>query len=352
MLARLSRTILLCLPILLSQLVYAQEKKSEPDWISQPQGKQTVPVPPELAEATREPWIDRVHYTLYWTLWRSAMGIDRLFGGESDAAEYQDVAGSLAPALLWDEFEGWQPKLRFRAKLPLPHADRRFDAFVGRVNRDEYVTERERESGAIASQRGAPVEDDQTLVGIRFSPKHRDRFQATGGVRVATPLDPYVKGSYRYQRGKLDSALITLRETAFWQNSEDFGFTSRADIERILDEKWLARYTISATISEQSEGVRGYTGLTFLRELPRRRAVAAELFASGEFDADVPLREYGLKVAYRKSVIRDWLVLEVRTSISWPREELDFPRTASWGVGVGLEVFFGTEEFQSRPVTF
>jgi hypothetical protein len=351
MLAKLIRTALLCLPMLLSELAHAQEKKSEPDWVSQLPGEQTVPVPPELAEATREPWIDRLHYTMYWTLWRSAMGIDQLFGGKSDAAEYQEVAGSLAPALLWDEFEGFQPKVRFRAKLPMPHFDRRFDAFVGRVNRDEYVTERERESGAFASQRGAPVEDDQTLVGIRFSePKHR--FQASGGVRVATPLDPYVKGSYRYQRGKLDSVLIALRETAFWQNSEDFGFTSRADIERIFDDKWLARYTISATISEQTEGVRGYTGLTFLRELPRRRAVAAELFASGELDAEVPLRDYGLKVAYRKSVVRDWLVLEVRTSISWPREELDVRRSASWGAGIGLEVFFGTEEFQSRPVTF
>lgn len=353
MLAELIRTALPCL--LLSPFVpaRAQDPQPEPLSVQHPSIDEAELVPPELAEATREPWIDRAHYGFYWTLWRSAMGIDRLFGSEAGAADYQDVAGSIAPALLWDEFEGFQPKLRFRARLPLPQFDQRFDAFIGRVNRDEYVTEREQESGALASQRGAPVEDDETLVGIRFTePKLRDRFQASGGVRVRTPLDPYVKGSYRYQRGNLDSALVTLRETAFWQNTEDFGFTSRADIERILADKWLARWTVSGTISQQSEGVRGYTGLTALRELPRRRAVIAELFANGEWDAEVPLRDYGIKVAYRQSVVRDWLVLEARTSVSWPREELDTPRHASWGLGVGLEVFFGTEEFQSRPVTF
>ena len=315
----------------------------------------THPAPPDVrdeAEATREPWIDRMHHSLYWTVWRSAMKIDQVFGSKADAAAYQEVSGSLAPALLWDEFEGFQPKLRFRVKLPLPQLNERFHAFIGRVNRDEYVTEREEESGALARQRGAPVEDDQTLFGIRYSELDRDRFSASGGVRVRTPLDPYVKASYRYQRGSIESALLTLRETGFWQNSEDFGFTSRADLEGIWRKDVLLRATVSGTISQQSEGIRGYASLNALREFPRRRAAIVEIFASGERDAEVPLRDYGIKLAYRKSITRDWLVLELRTGVTWPREELSQRREPSWALGVGLEVFFGTEEFVARPVTF
>lgn len=355
MLTQLTRPALgLLFFLVLSSVARAQQPEAEPTSLPPMTVVPPGPFPPpELPAATREPWIDRAHQSLYWGVWRSAMAIDRLFGSDAGVAEYQDVAGSIAPALLWDEFEGFQPKLRFRAKLPLPQFDERFDAFIGRVNRDEYVTEREQESGAFANQRGAPVEDDETLVGIRFAePRLRDRFDASGGVRVGTPLDPYVKGSYRHRVGELDTALLSLRETAFWQNSEGFGFTSRAEVARILDDKWLARWTVSGTISQESEGVRGYTGLSVLREFPGRRAAIAEIFANGEWDADVPLRDYGMKVAYRTRVVRDWLVLEVRTSISWPREELDAPREASWGLGVGLEVFFGTEEFESRPVTF
>jgi len=51
-------------------------------------------------------------------------------------------------------------------------------------------------------------------------------------------------------------------------------------------------------------------------------------------------------------VKRDWLVLEVRTSLLWPKDDPVQPRKPSWGVGVGLEVVFGTHTFLARPVTF
>jgi hypothetical protein len=50
--------------------------------------------------------------------------------------------------------------------------------------------------------------------------------------------------------------------------------------------------------------------------------------------------------------MRDWLVMEVRGSYTYPK---DFPyqdREGTWGVGLGFEMFFGTDEFLARPVTF
>ena len=67
---------------------------------------------------------------------------------------------------------------------------------------------------------------------------------------------------------------------------------------------------------------------------------------------EVPLEEFGLKAAYRKSVLRDWLVLELRTSLTWPKDREEQPRKPSWGFGLGCEMYFGNEEFSSRPVTF
>ena len=130
------------------------------------------------------------------------------------------------------------------------------------------------------------------------------------------------------------------------------GFTSRVDVERVLDEVYLLRWTTSGTISQRSEGVKGYMSLTALRGLPNRRAVAAELFGEGERDADVPLGNYGVKLAYRQSISRDWLVLETRVSLTFPKDFSEQTREATWGVGIGLEMFFGTDQFLARPVTF
>src|SRR5262245_24079668 len=237
-----------------------------------------------------EAWLDRAHLWLFNSVWRSARAMDGWFGPEApEATYYKQTEGSMAPAILWDQYDGFQPKLRFSVDLPLPRMNERYHAFIGRVNRDEYVTEREISSGAFPSQQGR-VEDDQTVFGIAYrSPEEGAQFEADAGVRLRFPLDPFVKGSYVFERGEASRALFMFRETAFWQNSEGFGFTSRFDVERVIDLQWLVRGTISGTISQESEGVRGYTALTAIRGLPRRRAIAGQIFSSGEMDADVPL---------------------------------------------------------------
>jgi hypothetical protein len=310
----------------------------------------------EAAEAVPDEWIDRAHDGLHALIWRSAMFVDGMFGSTLDEQVYQQqTRGSITPALLWDEFHGFDQKFRFRVNLPLPRLGERYDAFVGTFSRDEFVTESEIESGAIQRQHpGGEVEQDETLLGIQYRPpKEGGRWDATAGMRIRSPLDPFVKVSYRYQRGTPERLLLRLKETVFWENSEQFGLTSRVDLERMLGEVWFARWTTSGTFSEQSEGVRGYTSLTAYRGLPDRRAVGAQVFTSGSFDAAVPVGEYGLRMGYRQSVLRDWLVVEVRPSVTWPKDQPEQPRKPSWGAGIGFEVFFGGDnEFQARPATF
>lgn len=300
----------------------------------------------------KDPWIDRAHEATFSLLWRSARHVDGWFGGQGEDIAYMQTRGSIAPALLWDQYEGFQPRMRFGVDVPLPGLNERYHAFIGRVNRDEYVLEDEPDSGAFAQQYG-PVEDDETLFGIRYrSPKQGNTLEADAGVRLAFPLDPYVKGSYNFIKGKSDTTLFQFRQTLFWQNSEKFGITSRLSAEQAFAGVWMWRWTGSGTFSQRTEGVRAFTSLQLLRGLPHRRAIAGELFTQGETDAEVELHNYGAKIAYRQSIARDWLVLETRLSLTYPKEHPWEERKANWGVGIGLEMFFGTNEFLARPVTF
>ncbi len=141
------------------------------------------------------PWIDRAHAGVFNAVWRSAMRMDQWFGSTESEAAYMETSGSIAPALLYDEFDGLQPRFRFQVDMPLPRINERLHAFIGRVNRDEYVTERRPGSGAFARQYG-PVEDDETLLGIRYrEPRQGGRWEADAGLRLTSPLDPFVKGS-------------------------------------------------------------------------------------------------------------------------------------------------------------
>lgn len=330
-------------------------------WSQQdPAGEQDGPVqtvePEPPAAAPPQPWIDRAHEDVHALIWRSAMHVDRMFGSGTDEKTYQEQAtGSITPALLWDQYGGWSQKFRFRVKLPLPQLDERYHAFIGTFNRDEYVTERDQQSGAIPQQHArGEVEEDQTLIGIgyRQPQKAAGRWEVDGGMRLSFPLDPFVKAGYRYQRGDPDHTRMILRETAFWQNSEGFGITSRIDLERAVADVWWVSLTASATLAQRTKGVRGYSSLTAYRGLSDHQAVAMQAFVSGEQGAEVPVGEYGFKAAYRQTVLRDWLVLEIRPSVTWPKEHPYESRAASWGLGVGLEILFGEEGFQPRPATF
>jgi hypothetical protein len=288
-------------------------------------------------------------------LWHSAMRVDRWFGSDKDESAYQQhVYGSIAPALLYDQYNRLQTRLRFNVNLPLPQLNSRFNAFIGRFDPNEFVTEQNEPSGAFARQYG-PLTQDQTLFGLSYHAPERQggHFEAGAGVRVALPIDPYVKASYVYEVGASERGLLALRETAFWQNhAEGFGVTTRVDMERIYGMRWLVRWANSATFSQKSNGIRGYSALLAMRGFPSRRALALEISVDGASDAPVPLHDYGAKIAYRESILRRWLIMEVRASVDWPQDYVSQTRNRSLGIGLGFEMLFGTDEFLARPVTF
>ena len=299
-------------------------------------------------------WLDRAHQEVYAAVWHSSMKVDRWFGSEQDETIYQKGAyGSLAPALLWDQYDHLRTMLRFNANFPLPQIDSRFHAFVGRVNPEEYITERDEPSGAFQRQYG-PATEDQTIFGLSFHapPTQGGYFALGAGVRISLPMNPYVKGSYVYDRGDSETGLFSLRETAFWDRPDGFGVTQRIDLERIYELRWLVRWTGSVTYAQFSQGLRGYSAITAMRGFSDRRAIAMEIGFDGSTDAPVPLHDYGVKFAYRKAVLRRWLVMEVRTSVDWPKDYIWQHRSHSFGVGLGFEMLFGTEAFLARPVTF
>ena len=298
-------------------------------------------------------WLDKTRSALYDTLWHSAAHVDRWFGSAEDDAAYKHAYGSIAPALLYTQYDGLRTQVRFNMNIPLPQVNDRIHAFVGRFDPNEFITERDEPSGAIPRTYGPPTED-QTLLGIGYHQpdKQGSRFDAGAGVRLGFPMDPYVKGAYVFERGKSDTGLFSVRETLFWQNSDGAGETTRFDLERVFDRHYLLRYTLSGTRSQMSEGLRGYSSILFLHGMPNRRAFAFEVGVDGQTQAEVPLHDYGFKAAYRQGILRRWLIMEVRTSVDWPKDFRWQHRSASLGVGFGFEMLLGTDEFLARPVTF
>jgi hypothetical protein len=314
----------------------------------------SVPAESTIPEKQRYAWLDTVHDEVYDTLWRTAMHVDRWFGSQEPEATYQQISGSIAPALLWDQYNHFRSLLRFHADIPLPQINEKFHAFIGRLNPEEFISESQPSSGSIPNA-FAPAPQDQTLLGIQYREPERQgvRWDAGLGLPIGLPFNPYVKGGYVYAYGKPQHGVLYWRQDLFYQDSQGgFGVTSRIDLQRLFGQNLLLGWAASTTMAQRSHGWRSYSTADAIVALPERRAIDVEVSVDGSTRMPVALHDYGLKVAYRRSILREWLVLEVRSSVDWPKDYVWQERKASWGLGAGFEMYFGSYRFQARSFTF
>jgi len=313
-----------------------------------------VPIPIELKGLPAEPpglcedkpgglaWLDRMQAGLYRSMCLSAARFDGFFGNARFNDEYQATYGSVVVGALWDERDRWDPSLRFQVRLHLPQLSERFNAFIGKVDPNEHVTELRDDFDTLPRQFGRQ-EDDAVLFGLGYSQPGRGGgyFDADVGAELGLPMDPYVKGRYRIALPFLERNVLRLRETIFWQHSEGAGATTRFDLERLLAERFLVRWTGSGTLTQNTEGLRWFSSVTLYQNLGDGRAFAYQVGISGESNRDVPIEDYGLRLIYRRRILREWLFLELRSSITWPRETLLERRERNLGAGAGLQLLFG-----------
>lgn len=288
-------------------------------------------------------WIDRMQAALYRTMCSSAVWFDGFFGSARFDDEYQATHGSLSVGTLWDERNHWDPSVRFRVQMNLPQLSDRYSAFVGKVDPDEFVTELRDDFDTLPRQLGRES-DDEVLIGLGYHQPGRrgGRFDAGIGARLDSSLLPYAKATYRIAVPLLERNLLRLRETVFWEDSERLGATTRFDLERLVSENFLARWTGSATFTQETEGVRWFSHVTIYQNLHGGRAISYQAAVTAESDRDVPITDYGLRVIYRRTIFdREWLFLELRSSHTWPRENLLKRRESVWGGGVAVEMMFG-----------
>ena len=273
----------------------------------------------------------------------SARFVDRLFGRENQFSEYEDDTNGRASVTLgWDEQDGIEVDTRFRASVNLPQINERFNATIGRATRDEYVAD---EAGGFnpAVSQFSDDEPAEWFAGVGYQ-AHRtrdSRFDLGAGVKLESPLNPYVNARYRHYIYGSPGVLMTLRTTVFVENDEGFGITQAFDVDKVLSDQLLLRFSNSVRMSEETEGVRWRLRPALFQALDYRRAMRYEAYVRGETDGEQP-DLYGVAVTHRRSAWRDWLFLEFGAELFWADGPEPGDRCrACLGAAIGFEILFG-----------
>lgn len=287
--------------------------------------------------------LDAVRAGLQRSVCSTARFVDRLFGGEHEYSEMEDdTNGRAAFALGWNEQHGADLDGRFRASVTLPALNERLNATIGRAGRDEFVAD---EVTAIGAVGGSFSDDDPAEwfagFGYRVHRGRDSRFDLGTGVKLDSPLNPYVNARFRHYLYPRHGLLLTLRSTAFWENHEGFGVTQAFDADRVLGRDYLLRWGNSVRLSEGTDGVRWRSRLALYQAIDYRRAMRYEIRVRGETDGTQP-DLYGLHVTHRRSMWRQWLFIELGGALFWADGPLPADRChACLGASIGFEILFG-----------
>jgi hypothetical protein len=287
--------------------------------------------------------MERLRRRLTVTTCASSAWLDSLGGDQFRYDQYRATYGTISAGGLWSDYDGFDPRLRFRVRLQLPQWDERISAFAGRVGTDDYISDTEGDFEALPTRQFGTLEDESVLVGLGYSSPTRtgNDFDVGVGVRVDIPPDPYARARYEVVRAFGEHWVFTARETVFWQNSEGFGTTTRTYLDRALSDTMLLRWANLGKYTEETIGLEWYTQLTLFQSLNERTGLAYQLQTEGETDNEVPLTRHSARMIWRRQLNWDWLFLELRGGVSWPRRKVIEERKPSPEVGIALEMQFG-----------
>jgi hypothetical protein len=290
--------------------------------------------------------IDEARQRLEESFCAATLWFDGVLGGEPDPTNARKVSGRVEVSALHTEAEGFDPKMRLRLRYDLPTLKRRFNVFLGRDDRDEFVEDRG-EGFAIRSSVFGLESDEKWLAGLGYSPPGRfhSKVDFRVGARLKSESEIFVQGRWRRNFFTSENNVWRLRETVFWENRDGFGSTTSLDLDHVLSKNFVLRWGNVGTVSEVTEGLSWRTATVLYHNLGGARSGAAELFGRGSTGSEVSVREYGARVLYRQSLGKPYFFGTLVGGYTWPRREEDPERNGSTMVGVGLELHFG----QSPP---
>jgi len=310
-----------------------------------PAAKDRLPNPCEVRSPDDEARLDQFRREIFETVCEAAAGFDGFFGSQRFDEEARRTHGRAGAQIVWDEHEGFELDGRLRVNVDFPNLDHRVNAFLGREDRDDFITGDEGNLDFLPTffeREGG----EEWLLGLGYRPVSNDRssLDFDVGVDVDSSIDPFLRTRYRRYWLVGDDNLLRARQTLYWSDRKGVGSATRVDYERPLGWKTLARVTGNLVFDDETEGGDWNSGITLYRGFSANSAVAWYVGINGETGKEVPIEDYGTRITYRRRMLREWFFGEILTGVTWPRDNLLMEREAAYHIGVGFEIQFSGED--------
>lgn len=289
-------------------------------------------------------WIDGVRSRTHGRLCRSVKWIDGLFGDEYDFND-KDFRSKVSIGFRHDEADGLDPRLRIRIKTKLPNVSDRFNAFIGRVEEDSFISNTEVNQDRLNAVGLRSNDDDEAewLVGLGYrNPNARSNgFDYSVGAKLSHGLNPYAKIAHRYLFTPNESSYWRTTQTGFWRRDEGYGFSSNLDYTRLFTDRDILEWDTRVKYTEDSSQWEWVTGTTWHHSFTKKKGISSRIYVRGEEENEVAIPEYGLTFTYVRPFLRPWLFVEAGVDFRWEKEVEDNPYESVVRFGLQFEMLLG-----------
>lgn len=271
-------------------------------------------------------WVDTSHAVITNQAQALTEWMDAFFGDPDYDLEQAESLLRLEFANEWDEEDGNDFDVRVRGKVQLPRISRRASLVFSDHESDDLTAEERK---------------DEDRVGLQYQVRtgNRSRLDATIGWASGS-LRPGVR--YRNEGPINDETTYRYIQRLQYEDGENFFTTGQVDLNHILDESNILRWSNRAKWGEHTDGVEWRTRLSLrqARDIEARRPIAINYFATinGVTRPDAFVKNYRLGVIWRRQVYRDFLFLEIEPAFNYRRRKLEDDREPAWALTVRLEV--------------
>ena len=283
-------------------------------------------------DITSKSWLDNSHGYISGSGDQLANWIDQFFG--VPGADLESARSQLRLNIEYrqEEGDGNTEKVQLRGKVRLPRINKRLSL---------VFTDENEETGEL--DRGiTSIDDDEqnTEVGLSYNIMEHisSRLDLKAGLRSSGHMK--LKARYRYELPVGDKYINRFTETLYFLDPEGFGFQSTYDLNRIIDENRLVRWSNNARITEDIQGVEWSTRLLLGRRIDEKSAISYFVWTGGETRPDYLTTSYGLGMRYRRKIIRPWIFYELEPAYAWQRELVEDDRDGVFIVKLRLGIIF------------
>ena len=300
---------------------------------------ETSAVEPDEAyaeEGRKQTWLDDTHEYVSTSADDFANWIDHFFGSPRDDIETANSTLRLTLENDWEESEGSDSNVRLRGKVHLPRLNERLSLLF--TDEDGETTKEEEALNELTNR------PESTRVSLQYTAKEKQRYRIDYRLGLRSSLKARASVRYRYQLPVNEKTTHRLTETLYFIDGEGFGSRTRYELDYLLKEEKLLRWSNSARFAEDTDGVEWTTQLTLGKRRGEKSAISGYTWLRGETRPEDLTTSYGVGLRYRRNFHRPWLFYELEPAYAWKRDEIAADREGVFLFSVRLEILLEQEE--------